>query len=101
MAKPPYGKPARLLHAGANPPVLGYVGTINVQPTSDTIRDILRHVPSGLGFSENPEGTAWPNDAFTWRRIRDGDIEVVEKPVAPEPGELPPPSGPVKFGDKI
>ncbi len=106
MAKPPFGKPVRATFAGANPRPLGYVGTVNVRPTSDVIRQILRHVPQGTGFSENPEGTAWPDDPFTWRRIRDGDIEVVP-PVAPAPPPEAPvepvveSAGPVKFGDKL
>ena len=38
----------------------------------------LWHVPMGYRF--NDEGISdWPDDQFTKRRIRDGDIEVVEE----------------------
>jgi hypothetical protein len=51
--------------------------TVQVRPTSDAVRKNIRH-PSGVGFNDNPKGTAWPKDAFTTRRIQDGDIEVVQ-----------------------
>lgn len=47
-----------------------------VKPLTDIARKLIKH-PSGVAFS-NPEGTAWPDDQFTQRRIRDGDIEEVK-----------------------
>lgn len=39
----------------------------------------LWHVPGGFRF--NDQGISdWPYDQFTKRRIRDGDIELVDKP---------------------
>jgi hypothetical protein len=64
------------------------MSTINVRPKTEIARKFIKHHPSGLGFSDNPEGTSWPDDAFTQRRIRDGDIEVVT------PAETGPPPMP-------
>ena len=47
---------------------------VMVTPKNDTIRRVLKH-PRGGGFPK--DGAAqWPNDRFTQRRIRDGDITV-------------------------
>lgn len=46
--------------------------TIKVWPTSEEKRKILRHPTAG---AFRPQGHAeWPDDTFTFRRIRDGDI---------------------------
>lgn len=52
------------------------VPTVNVKPANETMARLLKH-PTGIGFSSNPDGTAWPRDQFTMRRIADGDIVVV------------------------
>jgi hypothetical protein len=63
---------------------------MKVTPKNDEIRKILRH-PSAGGFRK--EGPAeWPDDSYTARRIRDGDVTVEtttaeagpEEPAAPE-----------------
>ena len=46
---------------------------VNVLPAGDKARKHVRH-PSGVGFHDNPDGTAWPDDGFTRRRLMDGDI---------------------------
>jgi hypothetical protein len=48
--------------------------TIKVTPKDDTMRKLLQHPKAG-GFPV--DGSAdWPNDRFTQRRIRDGDVTV-------------------------
>ena len=59
------------------------IPTVNVRPITDNARKFIRH-PSGIGFHDNPEGTAWPYDKFTMRRLRDGDIEIVSPQAGPE-----------------
>jgi hypothetical protein len=63
--------------------------------TAEKLRKWLKH-PTAGGFP--PEGPAtWPRDGFTFARIRDGDVKVVEgdvkaapKPAAPKPpGQQP------------
>ena len=61
---------------------------LRVEPTGDNpervaaLRRHLKHIPSGVGFRS--EGSAeWPDDTFTRRRIRDGDIKIVEEKKAP------------------
>lgn len=49
---------------------------INVVPANETVRKLVKH-PSGVGFHDNPAGTAWPDDSFTHRRIADGDVVVI------------------------
>ena len=48
--------------------------TVKVTPKDDTMRRLLQHPKAG-GF--RADGTAeWPDDRFTQRRIRDGDVTV-------------------------
>jgi len=36
---------------------------------------VLRHYPSGIGFrADINDGVEWPNDPFTWNRVKDGAI---------------------------
>jgi hypothetical protein len=52
------------------------VPRVRVEPTRPDLRAILKH-PSGMRF--RPEGSVeWPLDRFTQRRLRDGDIKIVE-----------------------
>jgi hypothetical protein len=56
---------------------------VRVLPRSDEIRKYLKHPATRVGFLA--EGTAeWPNDAFTKRRIRDGDVSVAVVEAVPE-----------------
>ena len=49
---------------------------MKVLPKNDDVRRVLKH-PVAKGFRK--QGPAeWPNDSFTARRIRDGDVTVVE-----------------------
>jgi hypothetical protein len=48
--------------------------TVKVTPKDDTIRRVLKH-PRGGGFPKEGPAT-WPDDRFTFRRLRDGDITV-------------------------
>jgi hypothetical protein len=50
---------------------------IRVEPTSDHMRNILKHPRAG-GFRSSGAVT-WPDDIFTRRRIRDGDVKIVEE----------------------
>ena len=81
------------------------VPVVRVRPLNDRARQFIRHYPENTGFNDDVNGTPWPNDAFTQRRIRDGDIEVVEE-AADTNAELQKfsfPSGtsdgPVKYGE--
>ena len=66
---------------------------MRVLPSSDNIRKYLKHPGTRVGFGA--EGSAeWPNDAFTKRRIRDGDVRLepvaaLEAPEAREAHEEP------------
>jgi hypothetical protein len=56
---------------------------MRVRAKNDVIAKHIRHLPTGLKFRD---GVAeWPDDQFTQRRIRDGDVEVVpaDEAVAP------------------
>ena len=55
------------------------IPTVRVRPLTDVAKQFVRHYPSGTGFNDDPAGTTWPDDAFTARRVRDGDIEIVEE----------------------
>jgi hypothetical protein len=58
---------------------------VRVVPTNEALRMFLRHGNTRVGFPA--EGSAeWPNDAFTKRRIADGDVRIEALP-APEQGE--------------
>ena len=49
-----------------------------VQAKNETIAKHITHRPTGIKFGE--DGTAiWPDDQFTKRRIKDGDVTVVEE----------------------
>lgn len=51
---------------------------IRVEPKNDELRRVLKHPSSNMGFRS--EGSVeWPDDNFTHRRIRDGDVTVVEQ----------------------
>jgi hypothetical protein len=49
---------------------------VKVQAKNETIAKFIKH-PYGTKF--NKDGIAsWPDDAFTFRRVRDGDVTIVE-----------------------
>jgi hypothetical protein len=61
---------------------------MQVVPKNDEMRKLLKH-PSGVGFREKGPAN-WPNDSFTARRVRDGDITIVkEQQVARVADEAP------------
>lgn len=48
--------------------------TIKVYAANETMREVLRH-PGGGSFPDSlGEGTEWPNDSFTQRRLAEGSI---------------------------
>jgi hypothetical protein len=47
-----------------------------VTPTSDDVRRLVKHPKAG-GFQAEG-GAEWPNDSFTARRVRDGDVTIEE-----------------------
>jgi hypothetical protein len=52
------------------------VPRVRVEPTRPDLRAVLKH-PNGMRFRS--EGSVeWPLDRFTSRRLRDGDIRIVE-----------------------
>jgi hypothetical protein len=63
--------------------------TVKVTPKDDTMRRLLRHPRAG-GFRK--DGSAeWPDDRFTRRRIRDGDVIVVDNEQKAKPPSHSPP----------
>ena len=50
---------------------------MRVRALKDHVQRLVRHPRAG-GFPSTGGDVEWPNDAFTRRRIRDGDVEVVE-----------------------
>jgi hypothetical protein len=57
---------------------------MKVQAKDATIQQLIKH-PNGKAFKD--DGTAeWPDDQFTKRRIRDGDVTVFEEDPPPEGG---------------
>ena len=56
---------------------------VRVEPANEDMRRLLKHPKAG-GFRS--EGSLeWPNDTFTQRRLRDGDIKLEEQKAAPAP----------------
>jgi hypothetical protein len=50
---------------------------VRVLPRDETIRRHIVHWPTRIAFPA--EGSVeWPNDRFTQRRIRDGDVTIEE-----------------------
>jgi hypothetical protein len=57
---------------------------IKVWPRNEQMRNLIKH-PVGGAFHETGSRD-WPNDSFTYRRIRDGDVVTDEGQVeAPGP----------------
>ena len=59
---------------------------IRVEPANDDMRRVLAHPRAGHFRSEG--SMEWPDDTFTHRRLRDGDVKRVEtkdkgKPLSP------------------
>jgi hypothetical protein len=52
---------------------------VRVLPRDDIIRRDIVHWPTGIRFPATGS-VEWPNDRFTQRRIRDGDVTVEEPP---------------------
>jgi hypothetical protein len=50
---------------------------VRVLPRDDGIRKNIVHWPTGIAFPATGS-VEWPNDRFTQRRIRDGDVTVEE-----------------------
>ena len=46
---------------------------IRVWPKNDDIRRLIRH-PTAGALTPKAEGDLWPEDQFTFRRIKDGDV---------------------------
>jgi hypothetical protein len=55
-----------------------HIPRVRVVATRDDLRGALRHPASGTGFPSSGGSVEWPNDQFTKRRIRDGDVRVEE-----------------------
>lgn len=62
---------------------------IHVEPKDDKMRKLIRHPVAG-GFREEG-GADWPEDAFTMRRLRDGDVVRAEPPSKEAPVRRPRP----------
>jgi hypothetical protein len=56
---------------------------VRVEPVSANMRRLLKH-PSAGGFRS--EGSVeWPSDTFTFRRLKEGSVRLVEEKPAEEP----------------
>jgi hypothetical protein len=47
---------------------------LRVEPKNDLMRQILRHPTAG--FFRGQGAAEWPDDKFTHRRLKDGDIKL-------------------------
>jgi len=52
---------------------------VKVVPASEEIMKHMRHGVSRVGFTAMDKPVDWPDDTFTARRIRDGDVKVFEE----------------------
>jgi hypothetical protein len=50
---------------------------IRVEPRDETMRKVLRH-PNGVAF-RSTGSVEWPDDRFTQKRLRVGDVKRVEE----------------------
>ena len=57
---------------------------IRVLPASQDMLKHLKH-PSGVKFTDMKRPVDWPADGFTTRRIRDGDVVVIDNNIADRP----------------
>jgi hypothetical protein len=56
---------------------------MKVWPKNADLRRLLKHpTAGGFRFPEGPED--WPDDSFTYRLVRDGDL-TTEEPAASQP----------------
>jgi hypothetical protein len=51
---------------------------VKVMPRNDVVRKTMRHPSGNIAFRETGP-IDWPEDSFTTRRIRDGDVTVYEE----------------------
>ena len=53
---------------------------IRVRAKNENVRKFIKHPITQMRFRNDINETVeWPDDAFTKRRIRDGDVEVVDE----------------------
>lgn len=60
---------------------------MRVKAANDEMARILKHGVTGVGFVDINTSADWPEDTFTQRRIRDGDI-VIDETRSAEPAEV-------------
>jgi hypothetical protein len=63
---------------------------MRVWAANEDMVKLLKHPISKVGFVDLNTGVNWPQDTFTTRRIRDGDV----KTSAPEQAAQPPAPAP-------
>ena len=51
---------------------------------NEAVLKFLKHPVSKVGFRDMTSGVNWPEDSFTARRIRDGDVTTDEPAPPPE-----------------
>jgi hypothetical protein len=71
---------------------------IRVWPANDLIRKAIKH-PSAGGFGTVKDFATWPRDAFTLRRLADGDVTdkaPAAKPATPSAAPVAAPAAPKK-----
>jgi hypothetical protein len=50
---------------------------VRVEPADDDMRRLLKHPTAGGFRAEGP--IEWPNDTFTFRRLKEGSIKLIEE----------------------
>lgn len=49
---------------------------VRVLPKDETMAKLLKHPVNKVGFRDANTAANWPDDSFTKRRIRDGDVTL-------------------------
>jgi hypothetical protein len=56
---------------------------MKVWPKDEAMRKLLKHPVAGAFHEEGP--SEWPDDQFTTRRLRDGDVTLAEPKAEQQP----------------
>ena len=59
------------------------VPRVRVLPKNDDVRRTMAHGATGARFPQGGGSVEWPDDQFTKRRVRDGDV-IIEQAQSPE-----------------
>jgi len=51
---------------------------VKVLPANEQMMKILKHGVTHVGFTSMDQPVDWPEDTFTHRRVRDGDVKLAD-----------------------